>query len=151
MQVYRLPIHLPSRKTWLSLTFLCLVLTILDIVVVESHYRPLQAWDRIWVWHGIYRTIFVLIPLLVSYVLKSFVPLATWFFFLFGLEDTLFYALQGYLPVQYPGISILGVWEPTLAFVLQINLLGIASIFAFALCGLDHYGLNRPSLQRVHT
>jgi hypothetical protein len=123
----------PRYKTCLILIILCLGLTILDIVVVEGHYRPLEAWDRIWVWHLIYRTVFLLTPLFVAYCLNSFVPLATWFFFLFGLEDTLFYLLQGFLPVQYLGVHVLGIWEPSMVQVLQLNFLGLIIMLVFTL------------------
>jgi len=109
------------------------MLTLLDIIVVEGHYRPLSGWDRIWIWHTIYTTIFISTPLFVAYFLKSFVPIATWFYFLFGLEDTVFYGLQGYLPKQYPGIQILGIWEPQLNQVIQLNLLGLTIILAYLL------------------
>lgn len=136
MENYR---KLTSFKSWFVVILLCFLLTLLDIIVVEGHYRPLQDWDRIWVWHRIHLTVFVITPLLMVYFLRSFVPLATWFFFHFGLEDTLFYALQGYLPPHYYGISILGFWEPSLNLVFQINLLGLIAILLFAV-----FATNKP-------
>jgi hypothetical protein len=124
-----------QRKTvansWFVLTAICVFLTILDIGVVESYYRPIQAWDSIWVWHMIYRAIFIVTPVIASYFMKSLIPLATWFFFLFGLEDTLFYAFQGYLPQCYYGVSVLWFWEPSVTLVLQLNLVGLAAIMLF--------------------
>lgn len=132
-------IHLPRLKACFSVIILCLALTVLDIVVVEAHYRPLQAWDRIWIWHRIYMVIFVLAPVLLVYALNSLTPLYTWMFFVFGLEDTTFYALQGYLPPRYWGVSILGFWEPSLSLVLLINLLGPVTILLFTLGGLERH------------
>ncbi|MFA5364561.1 MAG: hypothetical protein WC325_05195 [Candidatus Bathyarchaeia archaeon] len=106
-------------------------MTILDIAVVESYYRPIQAWNSIWVWHLLYRTVFIVTPVIASYFMKSLIPLATWFFFLFGLEDTLFYAMQGYLPPLYYGVNVLWFWEPSVTMVLQMNLVGLAAILVF--------------------
>ena len=143
MQTYRLPLRFPSRKSCLGLMVLCLVLTILDILVVETFYRPVcntsEEWKIIWKWHAIYISLIVTLPLLATIKLRNFTPLGTWLFFSFGLEDTLFYALQGYLPTQYPGISILGVWEPTLNLVLQINLIGLVTLLLFTLSNLNHH------------
>ena len=97
---------------WPLLFILCFSLTLLDIVVVEGYFRPMQAWNSILIWHMIYRIIFITIPLIACYFFRHFAPLATWFFFIFGLEDTLFYALQGYLPLNYPGVYVLWFWEP---------------------------------------
>jgi hypothetical protein len=136
MKVYP-SITYPPKRTCLSLILLCLALTILDIAVVETQYRPLQAWDRIWVWHRIYGAIWMLAPVLCAAVLRSLVPWATWFFFVFGLEDTMFYALQGYLPPRYWGVSIFSLWEPPLNFVLLVNIIGLATILLFTFAGPD--------------
>jgi hypothetical protein len=111
----------------------CVSLTILDILVVETIYRPTQAWNSIIVWHIIYKIIFITIPLAASHFFRNLAPLTTLFFFLFGLEDTLFYALQGYIPTQYPGVHVLWFWEPTLDTVLQANLIGLAIILLFGI------------------
>ncbi len=133
MEIYRRIIYLPRCREYLSLVLLCLALTVLDIAVVEIHYRPLQAWDRIWVWHRIYTIVVFSTPVLLASVLSSSIPLATWLFFVFGLEDTMFYALQGYLPPQYWGVSVLGFWEPSLNLVSFFNLLGLITIILFSL------------------
>jgi hypothetical protein len=129
----------PKPKAYSVLIILCLTLTLLDIIIVECYYRYLAGWDRIWIWHTIYTAIFILTPLFVAIWIKSWVPIATWFYFLFGLEDTLFYGLQGYLPKQYPGIQIFGIWEPTLNQVLQLNLLGLVVIIAYTLINWQYY------------
>jgi len=108
-------------------------------VVVEGYYRPLGAWDRIWVWHAICVTVFGSVPLVAAYCLRSFVPLVTWFCFLFGLEDTVFYGLQGYLPSQYLGIQVLDVCESSLVLVLQSNFVGLAVMFIFTLINWKAY------------
>jgi hypothetical protein len=48
MQAYRLPIRLPSYKNCLGLMLLCLLLTILDILVVETFYRPVCHTSEDW-------------------------------------------------------------------------------------------------------
>ena len=118
---------------WPLLFILCFSLTLLDIVVVEGYFRPMQAWNSILIWHMIYRIIFITIPLIACYFFRHFAPLATWFFFIFGLEDTLFYALQGYLPLNYPGVYVLWFWEPSLNLVLQMNFLGLIAILLFGI------------------
>jgi hypothetical protein len=106
-------------------------------LVVENFYRPFchtsEDWQTIWKWHLIYSTLIVTVPFLVAAKLKSLIPLGTWIFFVFGLEDTLFYTLQGRLPSQYPGVAILGIWEPFLTQVLPINIIGLALILAYTI------------------
>lgn len=119
------------KRAVFALVLVCLFLTVCDIVAVELHYRPLGAWKRIWVWHCIFLWSAFLIPLVISYFLKSVVPLGTWLFFGFGLEDTVFYGLQGYLPDRFIGVSVLGVFEPSLLQVLVFNLIGILSIVSY--------------------
>lgn len=118
---------------WFVLIALCISLTLLDILVVETFYRPTQAWDRIITWHIIYRTIFIITPMIAVHIFRNLAPLATWFFFIFGIEDTLFYALQGYLPTQFLGVYVLWFWEPALNMVLQANLLGLLTILMFGI------------------
>lgn len=125
--------HLSKFRAFLILAILCFMLTLLDIIVVECHYRPISGWDSIWFWHIIYTIIFISIPLFVAYYLKTSIPIATYFYFLFGIEDTVFYGIQGYLPKQYPGIQIFGIWEPALNQVLQLNLLGLTIIVIYIL------------------
>ena len=121
----------PKLNFWVFLFVTCFGLTLLDIAVVEGYFRPMQAWESIIIWHVIYRTIFLTLPLIACYYFRHLAPLATWFFFIFGLEDTVFYALQGYLPSYYPGISILWFWEPSLNLVLQINSVGLIVTLLF--------------------
>lgn len=143
MRGYRRLIRLPQLTTCLTLIILCLALTLLDIFVVETFYRPVcitsEDWQIIWKWHLIYVALIVTFPLLSAVKLRSFLPLGAWLFFIFGLEDTLFYALQGYLPNQYPGIQILGIWEPLLSQVLPINLLGMSLILSITLWNWKPY------------
>ena len=130
-------IRFPQLKVCLVLVTLCFALTILDIIIVETFYRPVcltsEDWQIIWKWHMIYGALIVMVPLFVAIKLRSLIPIGTWLFFIFGLEDTLFYALQGYLPLQYLGVSILGIWEPLLVQVLPINLVGFSLIIVFTL------------------
>ena len=85
------------------IAFICLsaALTLLDILVVETIYRPTNDWGNIYKYHYIYWALIVALPIIVSYKLVNLMPMATWIFFIFGLEDTLFYGLQGYLPEIY--------------------------------------------------
>ena len=137
MEKYRRLIRFPYLKVCLVLVTLCFALTILDIIIVETFYRPIcitsEDWQIIWKWHMLYGALIAMVPLFVAIKLRSLIPLGTWLFFIFGLEDTLFYVLQGYLPLQYPGISILGIWEPLLVQVLPINLVGFSLILVFTL------------------
>ena len=112
------------RGLW-ALLLICFGLTVLDILVVETFFRSEGLWDLIIFWHVPYWIAIFLFPLIFAYETKSYIPLAGWLFFLFGLEDTLFYALQGSLPVRYWGVMVMGVWEPSLWFVLQVNVVGL--------------------------
>ena len=125
------------HKPYLTLIVLCIALTVLDIAVVELHYRPLTAWNRIWVWHALFLWCAALAPAVACYFLKSLVPLGTWLYFLFGLEDRVFYGLQGYLPVRYWGVHILGVWEPALVEGLLFNLVGVVVIGVYLFANLS--------------
>lgn len=108
----------------------CLAVTILDIAVVETIYRPNELWDKIGDYHRTLLILVIVTPLYAAALSNSLVPLTSWLFFLFGLEDTLFYALQGYLPEIYYGVSVMGFWEPTLGTVLILNVLGLALMAA---------------------
>jgi len=115
------------------IVFICLsvALTLLDILVVEIVYRPTSDWDNIYKYHIIYLTLIVALPLITTYKLCNLMPMATWIFFLFGLEDTLFYGLQGYLPKIYWGVYVCGIWEATLNQVIVINTIGIILIAVY--------------------
>ena len=63
--------------------------------------------------------------------LRSLIPLSIIIAFTFGIEDTMFYALQSTLPARYIGVEILGVWQPSLATALAFNLLGLILICLF--------------------
>jgi len=108
-----------------------LLLTLLDIIVVEGYYRSTGAWASVWVWHSIYTVLYLGIPIIVSLKLRSFIPISIIIAFTFGLEDTTFYALQFTLPTHYIGVEILGVWEPSLATALIFNLIGFIVIFLY--------------------
>lgn len=110
---------------------LFLLLTLLDIIVVEGYYRPTDAWGSIWVWHNIYAILYVGIPIIISLKLRSFIPISIIIAFAFGIEDTTFYALQSTLPAHYIGVEILGVWDPSVATALILNLMGFIFIFVY--------------------
>ena len=105
-----------------------LLLTLLDIIVVEGYYRPTAAWGSIWFWHYLYFILYVGIPIFMALKLRSFVPLSMIVAFAFGIEDTLFYVLQFRLPATYVGVEILGVWEPSFTTGLIFNLIGLTVI-----------------------
>ena len=115
-----------SKYAVTLLTFL--LLTVLDIIVVEGYYRPNQAWSNIWIWHEIYFILYLATSVAMSLKLRSFIPLAIIVAFIFGIEDTVFYMLQFTLPARYLGVEILGVWEPSLTTGLAFNLLGLIVI-----------------------
>jgi len=100
-------------------------LTLLDIFIVETFYRPTQAWNTIWQYHIVYWTLIAASPIIAAYLTKSLIPLTTYILFFFGVEDTLFYALQGYLPETYWGVSIAGIWQPAASTVLVLNIVGL--------------------------
>lgn len=113
------------KKPLSALVGLVLLLTILDIIVVETFYRPTGAWSQIWKYHLIYWTLIVTLPLIAAYKTQSLIPLLTYILFFFGVEDTLFYGLQGYLPKTYWGVSVAGFWQPNLNLVLALNAVGL--------------------------
>jgi len=118
-------------KTIGILVVICVGLTLLDIYVVETFYRPTAAWDKIWVYHRAYWALIIGLPVAATIVLKSLVPMGTWIFFIGGLEDTLFYGLQGYLPKIYWGVAVAGIWEPALNTVLAINIAAVAILVVY--------------------
>jgi phosphoglycerol transferase MdoB-like AlkP superfamily enzyme len=99
--------------------------------VVESYYRPTDAWSSIWLWHIIYFILYVGIVIFMALRLRSLIPLSIIIAFVFGIEDTIFYALQSTLPARYVGVEILGVWQPSSATALTFNLLGLILICLF--------------------
>lgn len=117
------------------IAFICIsmFLVVLDIIVVETVYRPTSDWGNIYKYHYIYWTLIIVLPIVASYKLRSLMPLATYIFFIFGLEDTLFYALQGYLPEIYCGVNVCGIWEAALNQVLIINVIGISLIVGYTI------------------
>lgn len=100
-------------------------LTVLDIAVVETVYRPTSDWGNIWKYHLVYWTLIVTLPLVAAYFTKSLIPLVTYILFFFGIEDTLFYGLQGYLPETYWGVNIAAISQPDLFTVLVLNVVGL--------------------------
>lgn len=124
---------LRTRFAVLVLVLLCFIIIFLDILFVEGYFRPLNQWASLWVWWIVLGGILVVLPLLVAYWIKSLIPLASWLFWFFGLEDTFFYGLQGYLPPVYHGVFVTGFWEPALYSVLQLNSIGIIVIVLFVI------------------
>jgi len=113
------------RKDLIALAAIMLGLTVLGIVVVETVYRPVSDWVNIWKYHYIYWALIATLPLIGAYYTKSLTPLLAYVLFFFGIEDTLFYGFQGYLPEVYWGVSVAGVWQPTLNVVLALNVAGL--------------------------
>ena len=119
-------IKTPAKCGLTVLVFL--LLTVLDIIVVEGYYRPTGSWGSIWFWHYLYFILYVGTSMFMALKLRSFIPLSIIVAFVFGVEDTLFYVLQFTLPASYVGVEILGVWEPNLTTGLIFNLVGLAVI-----------------------
>lgn len=115
-----------SIKTLLVLTIsICFLLTVLDIIIVETYYRPTFAWNKIWQWHNVFILLIYSLPLVTSVLTKSLIPFTSLVYFFFGIEDTFYYSLQGYLPEIYWGVAIMGIWEPKLNYVMMINIFGV--------------------------
>ena len=116
-------------------------LVILDIVVVESVFRPSALWNEIWVWNIIFWTLIVALPIAVAIRMRSHLPLFIPLLVAFGLEDTAFYLLQLQLPMYYVGVSILGVWEPNREVVFMLNLLGMSiAVIIESVYRVSHFG-----------
>ena len=122
-----------NKLSIITFLFIVFLLTILDICVVETVYRPLGRWDVIWQYHYLYWSLIIILPILTSILLKNIILIATWIFFIFGLEDTLFYILQGYLPKIYYGVTICGIYEPKVSQVLMFNNIGIFLMLVYFL------------------
>lgn len=128
------------RKVSVASVLLFLALTLVDIVVVECYYRPRGAWDTVSSWHQIYSILWISLPLLLCVRLRRILPASVIVAFLFGIEDTMFYLLQLRSPSPvYPGVAILGIWEPTLQTGLAVNLLGL--IMIWMVMRIDAYGV----------
>jgi hypothetical protein len=118
-----------GRSSSIAVTILLfLSLVLLDIVVVESFFRPSSLWGTIWVWNIAYLTVILVATIAVAGWTRSHLPLYALVLFAFGLEDTAFYSLQLKAPAYYVGVSILGIWEPQRNLVLTLNLLGLALV-----------------------
>lgn len=117
-------------KPFILLGSTLLFLTVIDILMVETVFSPLEAWSLIGFWHLTYFIIISATLLLLYHTTKkSWYLVGGVLFFMFGLEDTLFYALQGEQPEVYTGVSVLGVWEPSRTTVYLINLAGVLLIY----------------------
>jgi len=127
------------RRVSVASLLLFLALTVVDIIVVESYYRPSGAWDTVWLWHQIYFILWASLPLLLCVRLRRILPASVILAFLFGIEDTMFYLLQLRSPSPvYLGVAIVGIWEPTLQTGLAVNLLGL--IMIGMVMRIDAYG-----------
>jgi hypothetical protein len=142
------------RRASVASLLLFLLLTLIDITVVESYYRPSRAWDTIWLWQQIYAILWTSLPLLLCVRLRRILPASVIVAFVFGVEDTMFYFLQLRSPSPvYLGVAILGIWEPTLETGLAVNMLGL--IMIGMVTRIDAYGAThspfRPRNASKHT
>lgn len=113
--------------------FIFFVLVALDIVIVESIFRPSALWNKIWMWYIVFGTLVIVLPLMVAAGMQTHLPLYIPILVAFGLEDTAFYSLQLKMPTYYVGISILGIWEPKRDVALILNLLGVLIVVVIEL------------------
>ena len=81
------------RRVSVASLLLFLALTVVDIIIIESYYRPSGEWDTIWLWHQVYSILWVSLPLLLCVRLRRILPVSVIVAFLFGIEDTMFYLL----------------------------------------------------------
>jgi len=123
-----------ARTVGLTLVYL-FVLTGLDILVVEGYYRQTGTWDTILMWHLPFWWIgCISLPIILAFVVRSIIPLwITVAVLLFGVEDTLFYAVQFHLPDKYVGVGILGIWEPSLFIGVMLTSIGLSLLPYFVL------------------
>lgn len=128
---------LPRRSGKITLILLLLLsflaFTIVDVIVVETYYRPREDWDSISKWHKAFLLLVVGSLILFAVHIRNF-PLvfATIFLavlFAFGFEDTMFYMVgQGRLPETYRGVSLMNIPEPTREQVLKMNVAGFVLV-----------------------
>lgn len=122
-----------ARTVGLTLVYL-FVLTGLDILVVEGYYRPTGTWGTISVWHlPLWWIGFITLPLILALSAQSIIPLWLPVAAKFGVEDTLYYMMQLRLPEKYQGVSILGIWEPSLFIGIMLTLVGVSILPCFVL------------------
>ena len=118
-----------TRKVYTLMLTVILCLTFLDIFVVETFYRPTHDWTNIWKYHIIYWTLIITVPLIISYKTKNTTFLLIYVLFFFGVEDTMFYVFQGYLPSKFWGVTFCGfIFEPMLVSGLWLNVAGLSIV-----------------------
>lgn len=106
-------------------------ITLLDILVIVYLWLPSPTTSfgspLPWFWWIPMNFIVFFLPLAVSWLLHSKLPLLNYLFFIFGVEDTLFYLLAyRHIPEIYQGIYYLGVfYAPPKHIVLVGNLIAV--------------------------
>lgn len=125
------------------------VLVALDIVVVESIFRPSALWSEIWMWNIVFGTLVIVLPLMVAARMQTHLPLYIPILVAFGLEDTAFYSIQLKMPAYYVGISILGIWEPKRDAALVLNLLGVLVVVVIEMFYRASHLSRRASWKRL--
>jgi len=105
--------------------------TFLDVFVIKCLWLPHPATsfgsELPWFWWIPLNFIVLFLPLAASWLLNSKLPLLNYLFFLFGIEDTLFYIIaEQRIPETYLGIYYLGVFfAPPKHVVLAGNLIAV--------------------------
>ena len=123
------------------LTLLCV--TLLDIFVIKYLWLPSPTTSfgsqLPWFWWIPLGFIEFFLPLTVSWLLDSKLPLFNYLFFTLGVEDTLFYSIAyKTIPEIYHGIYYLGVFfAPSKHIVLAGNLISVGLAVTLA------YGFRR--------
>jgi hypothetical protein len=116
-----------------------LFVTLLDIFVIVYLWLPSPTTSfgskLPWFWWIPFGFIQFFLPLAVSWLLNSRLALLNYLFFIFGIEDTLFYLIaHRTIPEVYHGIYYLGVFfAPPKHIVLVGNLVavGLASMLVY--------------------
>jgi hypothetical protein len=118
-------------KAMFATILLLLLLTFLDILVIVYLWLPSPTTSfgskLPWFWWIPFGFIQFFLPLAVSWLLNSKLPLLNYLFFTFGIEDTLFYLIaHKTIPEVYQGIYYLGVFfAPPKHIVLIGNLVAV--------------------------
>ena len=128
-----------------------LVATMMDIAVLNlCFWTGMVSWEKIPYYHNVWRSLWIVAPLILIMKYQSLVPVVADICFLYGVEDTVFYLVQGIIPAKFTGAFLCSFWEPTWNQVIFLNINGliISAVFLYIL----HKGMERKAqtiLQRI--
>lgn len=136
-------------KAFFATIITLILVTLLDILVIFYLWLPSPTTSfgspLPWFWWIPFGFIQFFLPLSVSWLMHSRLPLLNYLFFTFGIEDTLFYLIATKsIPEIYHGIYYLGVFfAPPKHVVLLGNLVAIGIAVTLL------YGLRRNIRARI--